>query len=54
MFTGDPDSFVLKRTRIRMAYIETDFSCCKKRSISSGGDRKKLRRLSRMARHFSQ
>jgi hypothetical protein len=36
----------------RMAYIETDFNCVKKLSISAGGDRKKLRRLSRMLRHF--
>src|ERR1044072_9458012 len=27
-------------------------NCCKKLSISDGGDRKKLRRLSSMARHF--
>jgi len=29
-------------------------SCGKKLSISAGGDRKKLRRLSSMARHFDQ
>lgn len=28
-----------------MAYIETDWNCCKKLSISVGGDRKKLRRF---------
>ena len=36
----------------RMAYIETDLNCCKKLSISAGGDIKKLRRLSRMLRHL--
>jgi hypothetical protein len=46
--------FVLVRTYIRMDYIVTDSKLCKKLSISAGGDRKKLRRLSRMARHSGQ
>ena len=36
-----------------MAYIDTDLNCFKKLSIAAGGDRKKLRRLSRMVRHLS-
>jgi hypothetical protein len=33
-------------------HCEIPRNCCKKLSISAGGDRKKLRRLSRMARHY--
>ena len=37
---------------MRVGYIDTDFNCCKKLSISAVGDIKKLRRLSRMVRQL--
>ena len=45
-------SYRLLIIRTRMAYIETDLNCCKKLSISAVGDRKKLRRVSRMGYQF--
>jgi hypothetical protein len=43
--------FVIKRTRIPVAYIETDLNCWKKVSITVVGLRNKLRRLSTVGSH---